>query len=295
MDYGRKDFFVDPGLGFRDSVSPSWFDGWKANFAYNHMPLTRAVHYDELARAKDNDHFDFIRDAIAEELTYKDRAANAPISAQFAAGITDLVNLGFLIPGVGQVRAAKTGIDAVKTAGKFGLGAGLVSEARRAPFAYADSDYEAAANVAMTTMFSGIFGGTFHYGKPFVQSTARKVVDFANGRSHKHIFKEDGSVNLQQERIDVSDTKALNESDIYDGNVNNPLGSPTQKILNNPKIPQTVKRLFYLMNNNSSVGVKGNVTGAVAEQSVHQRIAPSLGTSYKLFGRLTCRSCKWFC
>ena len=439
MDYGRKDFFVDPGLGFRDSVSPSWFDGWKANFAYNHMPLTRfideqnkfserqfdptftpdkfvarlkelppeyAVHYDELARAKDNDHFDFIRDAIAEELTYKDRAANAPISAQFAAGITDLVNLGFLIPGVGQVRAAKTGLDAIKTAGKFGLGAGLVSEARRAPFAYADSDYEAAANVAMTTMFSGIFGGTFHYGKPFVQSTARKVVDFANGRSHKHIFKNDGSVNLGQQRFEppetnvnivtgsvgktvngryipafyrqkentiyldedyikgemfnaqawktpkvkgvrpidyefespdewfnfvltheilhqrnpaqslgINTTKAggkaqyenvindlaldhiqknkgvysktpLNETDIYDGNVNNPLGSPTQKILNNPKIPQTVKRLFYLMNNNSSVGVKGNVTGAVAEQSVHQRIAPSLGTSYKLFGRL---------
>ena len=43
MDYGRKDFFIQSSDGFRDSVAPSWYEGWKANVAYNNVPLTRYI------------------------------------------------------------------------------------------------------------------------------------------------------------------------------------------------------------------------------------------------------------
>lgn len=311
MDYGRKDFFIATDMGFREDVAPSWYEGWKANVAYNHMPLTRFIdeqnkfgaldhdpsftmdrflsrmkslpeshmpYYDTFARAKNEEHFDFLQMSVAEELQYKDEGASAPLSAVFAAGITDLVNLGFLIPGVGQVRAAKTGLDAVKTAAKFGLGAGLVSEARRAPFAYADSDYESAMNIGMTTMFSAALGGSAHYLKPFIQSTAKKTVNFAQGKGFRHIYDEDGAINLARD----ADGQIVSGEANYDRVVNNFMGSPTQKIGQDASMPVEVKEIAYLISNNSAVGVKGNLSGAVAKQSLQQKIAPGLGSFYKI-------------
>lgn len=305
MDYGRKDFFVAADLGFRDSVTDGWFDGWKANVAYNHAPFIKRVeegskfndvdrdplftkeHFIErmkglpeshrefastYARAKNDDHFDFLFDAVGEELDYKQRAANAPFTAQLAGGITDVVNLGFFIPAFGQVRAAKTGTDAIKTGMKYGLGAGLVSEARRAPFAYADSEWESTSNVAMTTIFSGAFAGTGHYFKPFIKSSARKVIDAANGRGFKHVYDDDGNINLSGEKPYTEQSGG--DFDAVTGNM---LGAPTAKGLSKDNLPQSVKRKFYQLTNNAALSVEGNRSGSVAEQSVQMAIAPYLG------------------
>ena len=315
MDYGRKDFFIQSSDGFRDSVAPSWYEGWKANVAYNNVPLTRYIeeqnkfsdleadptftmdrfierikslpenhsaHYDTYARAKSEEHFDFLFDTVSEEIQYKSVAGDASLSAAFVAGVTDLVNLGFLIPGVGQVRAASTGLQAIKTASGFGLGAGLASEARRAPFAYADSDYESAMNVGLTTMFSGALGGSAHYLKPFIQSTAKKTVNFAKGNGFRHIYDEDGTINLARD----ADGQIVSGDADYDRVVNNWMGSPTQKIGQDASMPVEVKEIAYLISNNSAVGVKGNLSGAVAKQSLQQKIAPGLGSFYKISNTL---------
>src|SRR5210317_1315670 len=118
MDYGRKDFFIAADTGFRENVSSGWFEGFKANVAYKYQPISRYTDeqnlfgeverdplftrdrfvqrmqsipeshknfHETLARAKNDDHFDFLVGAVSEELLYKEEAANAPITAQFAS------------------------------------------------------------------------------------------------------------------------------------------------------------------------------------------------------------------
>lgn len=305
MDYGRKDFFIAADTGFRENVDSSWFEGWKANMAYQYTPITRYTEedrlfgnvlksdqynaewfvnrmkglpeqykpfYDTFARAKNDDHFDFLTNTVEEQLQIKEDAARAPITAQFAAGLMDVANLSFLIPGLQEVRAAQTAGVAVKQAVKYGFMGGVASESYRAPFAYADSDWEAAANIGMTSLFSGGLGLGAHYFKPFVKSTARKVTDFANGRTVRHTFDEDGNIQL------AGDDGYVGQSGgDFDAVVGNPLGSPSQRILSDPTVPQNVKGLFHALTGNASVSVQGNRSGNVAQQSVAMRIVPFYG------------------
>ena len=305
MDYGRKDFFIAADTGFRENVSSSWFEGFKANVAYKYQPIStytdeqnlfgeverdalftrdRFVQrmqsipeshknfHETLARAKNDDHFDFLVGAVSEELLYKQEAANAPITAQFASELTDISNLALFIPALNQVRVAKTGVDAFKTAAKFGFGAGVASETIRAPFAYADSDWESAANVGMTTVFSGALGSSAHYLKPFIKSAARKASDFANGRPVQHTFDKDGNIVL------AGDDGYVGQSGgDFDAVTGNPLGSPSQRILSDKNVPQEVKGMFHALTSNASVSVQGNRSG-MAQQSVAMRIVPFYGT-----------------
>ena len=305
MDYGRKDFFIAADTGFRENVSADWFEGFKANVAYKYQPISRYTEeqnrfadvvrdplftrdrfvqrmqsvpeshkqfHDTLARAKNDEHFDFLVGAVSEELLYKEAAADAPITAQFASELTDISNLALFIPALNQVRAAKTGIDAFKTAAKFGFGAGVASESIRAPFAYADSDWESAANIGMTTVFSGALGSSAHYLKPFIKSAARKASDFANGRPVRHTFDQDGNIVL------AGDDGYVGQSGgDFDAVTGNPLGSPSQRILSDKNVPQEVKGWFHALTSNASVSVQGNRSG-MAQQSVAMRIVPFYGT-----------------
>ena len=306
MDYGRKDFFIAADTGFRDAVDQTWFEGWKANVAYNHKPLITSVeesmlfndveldplftrdrfiermkslppehrdHANTYARAKNDAHFDFIFNAVTEELDYKYKAGEAPISAQLVGGLTDVLNLAFFIPAVGQVRAAKGVFDATKIGAGFGLAAGVASEARRAPFAYADRDWESASNIAMSTMFSGAFAGSAHFLAPMIKSSAKKVVDFASGRQVKHVFDDDGSVNIRSE----DEGYVPQQGGDYEPVVGNWIGSPSQRRLSDPTLPDEIKKMFHGLTSNASVSVHGNRSQNVTQQSVAMKIAPFLG------------------
>lgn len=148
----------------------------------------------------------------------------------------------------------------------------MASETIRAPFAYADSDWESAANIGMTTVFSGALGSSAHYLKPFIKSAARKASDFANGRPVRHTYDEDGNIIL------AGDDGYVGQSGgDFDAVTGNPLGSPSQRILSDKNVPQEVKGMFHALTSNASVSVQGNRSG-MAQQSVAMRIVPFHGT-----------------
>ena len=67
MDYGRKDFFIAADTGFRDAVDQTWFEGWKANVAYNHKPLITSVEESMLFNDVELDPL-FTRDRFIERM-----------------------------------------------------------------------------------------------------------------------------------------------------------------------------------------------------------------------------------
>ena len=163
--------------------------------------------------------------------------------------------------GLNAIGLGRTVLANCRTAA-LGFGYGVASEARRAPFAVADPDYESAMNIASSTAISGFFGGAFKgasYMRPFIESSAKKVGRLARGEKIKHIWGED-AVNLDDGYVGQSGGD-------YDAVVGNPLGSPSQRALSDPSLPQEVKKAFVDLTFNSSVPLQGN-RGSMATQSV---------------------------
>ena len=299
MDIGRRDFFIAAEPGFiNEAIDPTWAEAWRANVAYNNMPLIESVDefqkfgkiereqgynpvesmtdadlpfYEDLVRAKNAEHFAYIKERVARSNERRSVIARGHWSAAIAGGITDPLFLTTFVPGLNAVGLGRTVLSATGRTAALGFGYGVASEARRAPFAVADQEYEAAMNIASSTAISGFLGGAFKgagYLRPFIESSAKKVGRLARGEKIKHIWGENAT--------NLDDGYVGQAGGDYDAVVGNPLGSPSQRALSDPSLPQEVKKAFVDLAYNSSVPLQGN-RGSMATQSVAQLALPYEG------------------
>ena len=220
-DLGRRDFFIAIPNEITEETPVSWYEGWKANAQYINMPFIERIeeerifggvpvdttydvaaniseellpYYDDLIRAKNEKHLRFLEGRARTAQERRRKAAEAPLTAQLAGGLTDPLALTAFIPGLNYVRLGKTFTQAITRAGGVGGAYGIASELRRAPFAVADEPGETYANVAAATVFSAAFGGVMKgapYAKPFFQSGAAKVNKLFKGEKFDHMTRSD--------------------------------------------------------------------------------------------------------
>jgi hypothetical protein len=299
-DVGRRDLFISLPAAISEDTPVGWWEGYKANVAYNNMPLIEHVeekfrfadqefdpdfdvvaqipdellpYYDDLVKAKNAEHYEFLQERAFTAIERRRVAAEAGITAQLAGGITDPLALASLIPGLQFIKAGQTFGQAVIRGAGAGLAFGLASEARRAPFAVADEPYEAASNIVMSTALSAGFGGLMRaapYAKPFFQSTASKMGRLYRGEKFKHIWTDDAA------NLDDGYTAAPEGVGDYDTIQANWMGSPSQRAMQRNDLPDEVKQYFAFLSYNGSVSTQGARQGR-AFQSVAQEAQTFIG------------------
>ena len=176
----------------RPSDGVSFGEAFRATFAYNYRPLLDAAAeqvefgartYDpmfdpftqeriagyedqlnELALAKDEEHFRAITANIDRRRTEKETLAEAGIwsGGMWVAALIDPMNIAFAIPVWGQLGLmAKGGMtvrQAAAASARGGFVTGLVSESIRAPFDRTNTATETGMNLATMTAVSTILG-----------------------------------------------------------------------------------------------------------------------------------------
>jgi len=268
-----------------------WWDGFKANVAYNNMPMIESGHeaylfgsivkdpsfsvadnikdeylpyWDDLVRAKNMDHLRFLENRVDKVIERREIMAGAHWSTAIAGGIADPLFLTAFVPALNAVNLGKTVFQGATRLGAVGGAYGIASEARRAPFAVADEDYEAAWNIGTATALSGVTGGILKgvpNAAPFIKSSTKKAWLKAQGKPFNHMVDEG------KEGLNVGTDNA------FDSKIENPFGSPLQRlVLDNKKVPQFVKEIAIKMNGNSSISLVGTADQAIP-QSVGQRSA----------------------
>ena len=118
MDIGRRDFFIAAEPGFiNEAVDPTWTEAWRANVGYNNMPLIESVDefrkfgsierqqgynpvdemtdedlpfYEDLVRAKNPEHYAYIKDRVRRSNERRSIIARGHWSAALAGGITSI-------------------------------------------------------------------------------------------------------------------------------------------------------------------------------------------------------------
>jgi hypothetical protein len=298
MDIGRRDFFVPIPAAISEETPVSWWEGYKANVAYNNMPLIERVeeerlfgsvdidpefdvasniseellpYYDDLVRAKNAQHLAYLEERAFTAIERRRVAAEAGITAQLAGGITDPLALASLIPGFQFIKAGQTFGQAVIRGAGAGLAFGLASEARRAPFAVADEPYEAASNIVMSTALSAGFGGLMRaapYTKPFFQSTASKMGRLYRGEKFKHVWADDAT--------NLDDGYTAGSGGDFDTTQVNWMGSPSQRAMQRGDLPDEVKQYYASLSYNGAVSTQGARQGR-AFQSVAQEAQTFIG------------------
>lgn len=298
MDIGRRDFFIPIPSAISDETPVSWWEGYKANFQYNNMPIVESVeehklfgdavrdpdfdvaanidedllpYYSDLVRAKNAQHLDYLQQRALTAIDRRRKAAEAPLTAQLAGGITDPLALASLIPGLQFIKAGQTFGQAVIRGAGAGLTFGLASEARRAPFAVADEPYEAASNIVMSTTLSAGFGGLMRaapYAKPFFQSTASKMGRLYRGEKFKHVWTDDAA--------NLDDGYTAGSGGDFDTTQVNWMGSPSQRAMQRGDLPDEVKEYYALLSYNGAVSTQGARQGR-AYQSASQEAQTFIG------------------
>ena len=303
MDIGRRDFFIPIPAAISEETPVSWWEGYKANVAYNNMPLIESFeedrlfgnapldegfdvaaniseellpYYDDLIRAKNPAHLAYLEERAYTAIERRRKAGDAPITAMLAGGITDPLALVSFIPGLQFIKVGKTFGQAVTRGAAAGLAYGVASEARRAPFAVADEPYEAASNIVASTALSAGFGGlmrTAPYAKPFFQSTAAKMGRIYRGEKFKHVWGDTTS------NLDDGYTAASGGD--FDTTQVNWMGSPSQRAMQRTDLPDEVKEYYAMLSYNGSISTQGARRGR-AFQSVSQEAQTFIGTYERL-------------
>lgn len=288
----KQDFLQSIPNEMKYESDPTWWEGFSATVAYNNMPLLESVeetykfgalgvdptfkisdhieekylpYYKDLARAKNVQHLRYLEQRVQSALDRRNVMNNAGITSQIAGGIVDPLFLTSFVPMLNAVTLGRTVGGAALKLGAIGAGYGAASEARRAPFAVADEDYESAMNIASTTALSALTGGVLKgatYTLPFMRSTAAKARAAVTGKPVKHFIDEKGNMSVSRE----TDTP-------FNAKFYNPFGSPIQRLLSDKSIPQDVKEELVKLSYNSSVGLQGTAQQAMP-QSVAQRMIP---------------------
>jgi hypothetical protein len=290
MDHGVSDFFITLDSGFADgrAVAPSWTETFKASFtdrlpvaghfeemrrfsnvvrdesydAVANIPESHLPYYDDLVRAKNQEHMDFLIGEVDLALERDQIMADGALTANIAGDIPSFL-IGF-IPGLNVVGGASKLNTAMKFAAAGFVG-GATSEIIREPFQVADADFESTLNIAASTALSPVLGMGLTYAKPLIKSTVNKVIRSVDGEQSSHIWGSDGSVNVST--VEGSDSTLK---------FSNPLSNDLQKFLADPAMPEGAKSLAIRMSSNASIATKGNMEGK-ATQSLAQRILPYYG------------------
>jgi len=289
IDLNQRDFFVSVPNDLREAAPIGFWEGVAATAAYNNMPMVESVqetknfyfrdrdasfdpiesisdeylpYYEELLRAKDSEHFAFIKQRIDNEMLRKRKMAGASFSAQIVGGIADPLFVTAFVPALNAVSFGTTIAKSAYNFGKVGAAYGLASEARRAPFAQTDAPFESETNVISATVFSGFFGGALKgasFTKPFFQSSANKINRMARGEDVPPLFADENA----------GSPTIVGDEQKFDAKVDNPFGSYFQRMLSNPRVPAVVKKMALKYNFNSSINLKGGAD-TTAPQSVSQ-------------------------
>ena len=118
IDVNQRDFFISVPEDMRVNSPTGFWEGVGATAAYNNMPLVESVqeqirfggvtndrsfnpvdalpdeylpYYDEFVRAKNKDHFDFIKQRVDNELRRKKQMADASFGSQMVGSIFNAV------------------------------------------------------------------------------------------------------------------------------------------------------------------------------------------------------------
>ena len=310
MDHGVSDFFITLDSGFADgrAVAPSWTETFKASFtdrlpvaghfeemrrfsnvvrdesydAVANIPESHLPYYDDLVRAKNQEHMDFLIGEVDLALERDQIMADGALTANIVGDVPSFL-IGF-IPGLNVVGGA-TKLGTFAKFAAAGFVGGATSEIIREPFQVADADFESTLNIAASTALSPVLGMGLTYAKPFIQSSVNKVVSAVSGRPVRHVFGSDGTINLSKdEDLNINaQTEAIKReagSIESDGDntlkFSNPLSNDLQKFLADPAMPQGAKSLAIRMSSNASIATKANAEGK-ATQSLAQRILPYYG------------------
>lgn len=193
---------VDTGILDAPLSEPSFGEAFRATFAYQYQPLIDQVeesgrfayrdfdaefdpfaqaagyeeYLDQIARAKDQEHLDYIKNNIDERLYEKDILTRAGISAgTVIASLLDPLNIAFALPVFGQLGLlAKGGMtvrQAALASARGGFVTGAASELIRAPFDKTSTDVEVVNNLLATTAFGGALGS--------IPAVARAGINYA--------------------------------------------------------------------------------------------------------------------
>ena len=145
----------------------------------------------DLAASKNQEHFNFIRRRINENLDRKSRLANTSwyYPSQLIAGIVDPLNIAFAIPFFGASALTRIGglamgratvKDAAVSSLKGSLAVSAVSEGLRHPFDRTGTPEELATNLVLGTVLGTGLGTTpalFRAGKRSFEITGKKVAE----------------------------------------------------------------------------------------------------------------------
>ena len=289
----RQQQFIQPVPNeMRYQSDPTWWEGFSATVAYNNMPMIESTeeafrfgalpidsdfkvadhaqekylpYFRDIARAKNIEHLRFLEARVQKAIDRREIINEASLTSQLAGGIVDPLFLTSFVPALGAIGLGKTVLTSVGKAGATGLAYGIASEARRAPFAVADEEFESAINIASSAALGGLLGGALKgvtYSGPFLKSTVSKARQAITGKPVKHFIDENGNMSVSRE----TDTP-------FNAKFYNPFGGPVQRLLSDESIPQDVKEELIKLSYNSSVGLEGTAQQAMP-QSVSQRMIP---------------------
>ena len=261
IDLNQRDFFISVPDDMRYQAPAGFWEGVAATSAYNNMPLVESVqeemrfgsrardasfdpvdviddeylpYYEEFVRAKDQEHFDFIKQRVDNERRRKQTMSNAGFFSQMAGGIADPLFFTAFIPALNVVSLSSGIARSAYNFGKIGAAYGVASEARRAPFAQTDDPFESTQNVVSATVFSAFFGGALKgatYTAPFFKSSANKVNRLARGEDVPPLFKDENT----------GTPTLVGDEEVFDRRVSNIFGSQLSRLLDMPKVPKRVK------------------------------------------------------
>ncbi len=214
---------LDTGLLNAPLDAPTFGQAFKATFAYQYSPLldrieeesvfgnrsfdpefdpfAQAGGYEEylgqIARAKDQEHLDYIKRNIDDRLFEKDILTRAGITSGgvLIASLLDPLNIAFALPIFGQLGLlAKGGMtvrQAALASARGGFVTGVASEAIRAPFDKTVTDEEVASNILATTFFGGVLGS--------IPSVARAGYNYARKSQSMRNAQFEGRGSLKRE------------------------------------------------------------------------------------------------
>ena len=186
--------FTPIHLSLRDNigtVDPSFTESFWSGIKYQWLPITNRtselyqfsdvehdntfdfktrvkedgtfIYAEELSRAKNNEHYDYILNNIKAIEQNRSTYQRAGIGGSLVAGVVDPLNIAFMIPvfnvGIRAAWGAKSALGVGYETAKIGGIFGITSELLRAPFDPFTTAQEVTANIATNTAFAGLLGG----------------------------------------------------------------------------------------------------------------------------------------
>ena len=282
----RTDFIIDEEFGGIVRNKPvDWYDGFKANVAYYNMPMIESMEENRLygslpkdenfnikenilklpeiystytsdfLRARNKEHFDYIKDRLDLSTERRRVAGEAPFTAQIVGGLLDKTSIALLIPGFNYIKASRSLATGFGRGAYAGLGYGIASEAGRAPYEVGVTESEIYTNVGMPTLLGGMFGtlGSALRSRAYkkrLRSTQFKLTKLAQGNKI--------SSGLDNGKGKVKKNRTGQDWDSFDWEVQgNLFGSPSQRIMSNKNIPNFVKSVVGRIAYNGSVAFTG--------------------------------------